>query len=107
MFTPFRLREMTLHNRVVVSPMDMYSATAGTPNDFHLVHLGAARDLDADVRERRHDRLRPLGLIAKEADEVVRTNDSQRAAPRARSMRRAPPATPPRAATRTGSRSSS
>jgi anthraniloyl-CoA monooxygenase len=41
MFTPFRLREMTLHNRIVVSPMDMYSATDGTPNDFHLVHLGA------------------------------------------------------------------
>ncbi len=41
MFTPFRLRGMTLHNRVVVSPMDMYSAIDGTPNDFHLVHLGA------------------------------------------------------------------
>jgi anthraniloyl-CoA monooxygenase len=41
MFTPFRLRELTLANRVVVSPMDMYSATDGTPNDFHLVHLGA------------------------------------------------------------------
>ena len=41
MFTPFRLREMSLHNRVIVSPMDMYSATDGVPNDFHLVHLGA------------------------------------------------------------------
>ena len=41
MFTPFRLREMTLHNRIIVSPMDMYSAIDGTPNDFHLVHLGA------------------------------------------------------------------
>jgi anthraniloyl-CoA monooxygenase len=41
MFTPFRLRGLTLPNRVVVSPMDMYSAVDGTPNDFHLVHLGA------------------------------------------------------------------
>jgi anthraniloyl-CoA monooxygenase len=41
MFTPFRLREMTLANRAVLAPMDMYSATDGTPNDFHLVHLGA------------------------------------------------------------------
>ena len=41
MFTPYRLREMMLANRVVVSPMDMYSATDGTPDDFHLVHLGA------------------------------------------------------------------
>ena len=41
MFTPFRLRGMRLENRVVVSPMDMYCAVDGTPNDFHLVHLGA------------------------------------------------------------------
>ncbi|MGW7787115.1 bifunctional salicylyl-CoA 5-hydroxylase/oxidoreductase [Streptomyces tricolor] len=41
MFTPFRLRGLTLRNRVVVSPMDMYSATDGVPDDFHLVHLGA------------------------------------------------------------------
>ena len=41
MFTPFRLRGLTLRNRVVVSPMDMYSAAPdGTPGDFHLVHLG-------------------------------------------------------------------
>ncbi|WUJ83382.1 bifunctional salicylyl-CoA 5-hydroxylase/oxidoreductase [Streptomyces sp. NBC_00377] len=41
MFTPFRLRGLTLRNRVVVSPMDMYSATDGLPGDFHLVHLGS------------------------------------------------------------------
>ncbi|WP_449339398.1 bifunctional salicylyl-CoA 5-hydroxylase/oxidoreductase [Streptomyces chartreusis] len=41
MFTPFRLRGLTLRNRVVVSPMDMYSATDGVPGDFHLVHLGS------------------------------------------------------------------
>ena len=41
MFMPLRLRELLLPNRVVVSPMDMYSAVDGTPGDFHLVHLGA------------------------------------------------------------------
>jgi anthraniloyl-CoA monooxygenase len=41
MFTPLRLRDLELSNRVVVSPMDMYSAVDGTPGDFHLVHLGA------------------------------------------------------------------
>ncbi|WP_412076425.1 bifunctional salicylyl-CoA 5-hydroxylase/oxidoreductase [Streptomyces xanthophaeus] len=41
MFTPFTLRGLTLRNRVVVSPMDMYSAVEGVPGDFHLVHLGA------------------------------------------------------------------
>ncbi len=41
MFTPYRLRELVLDNRVVVSPMCMYSATDGLVNDFHLVHLGS------------------------------------------------------------------
>ncbi|MEU5778453.1 bifunctional salicylyl-CoA 5-hydroxylase/oxidoreductase [Streptomyces venezuelae] len=41
MFTPFRLRDLPLRNRVVVSPMDVYSAVDGVPGDFHLVHLGA------------------------------------------------------------------
>ncbi len=41
MFTPFSARGVTLKNRVVVSPMAMYSAVDGMPNDFHLVHLGA------------------------------------------------------------------
>jgi len=41
MFAPFRLRGMEMANRIVVSPMAMYSAEEGLPNDFHLVHYGA------------------------------------------------------------------
>ena len=41
MFAPFGLRGLELPNRVIVSPMDMYSAVDGTPSDFHLVHLGS------------------------------------------------------------------
>ena len=41
MFTPFTLRGLTVPNRVVVSPMAMYSAVDGLPGDFHLVHFGA------------------------------------------------------------------
>ncbi|MEO7864979.1 MAG: FAD-dependent monooxygenase, partial [Sphingomicrobium sp.] len=41
MFAPFKLREMPLENRIVVSPMATYSATGGMPGDFHLVHYGA------------------------------------------------------------------
>ena len=40
MFAPFKMRGMELQNRIVVSPMAMYSATDGVPGDFHLVHLG-------------------------------------------------------------------
>lgn len=41
MFTPFRLRDLEIPNRVVVSPMCMYSATEGVPNDFHYTHYVA------------------------------------------------------------------
>jgi anthraniloyl-CoA monooxygenase len=41
MFTPFRLRDLLLENRVAVSPMCQYSAVDGMPNDWHLVHLGS------------------------------------------------------------------
>lgn len=41
MFTPFRIGQMVVENRVAVSPMNMYSAEpGGIPGDFHLVHLG-------------------------------------------------------------------
>jgi len=41
LFQPFRLREMEIANRAVVSPMCMYSAKEGVPTDFHLVHYGS------------------------------------------------------------------
>jgi anthraniloyl-CoA monooxygenase len=41
MFTPFRLRDLVLENRVVVSPMSQYSAVDGMPNEWHFVHLGS------------------------------------------------------------------
>jgi anthraniloyl-CoA monooxygenase len=40
MFAPLKLRELTVENRITVSPMAMYSAVEGTPNDFHFVHYG-------------------------------------------------------------------
>ena len=41
MFAPFKLREMQLANRVVMSPMAQYSAQDGVPGDWHLVHYGS------------------------------------------------------------------
>lgn len=38
MFAPYKLREMELKNRVVVSPMAQYKAVDGTPTDWHFVH---------------------------------------------------------------------
>lgn len=40
MLAPFKLRDMDLKNRIVVSPMAQYMAKDGTPNDWHLSHYG-------------------------------------------------------------------
>jgi 2,4-dienoyl-CoA reductase-like NADH-dependent reductase (Old Yellow Enzyme family) len=41
LFTPLALRDLTLRNRVLVSPMCQYSSRDGVPTDWHLVHLGS------------------------------------------------------------------
>jgi anthraniloyl-CoA monooxygenase len=41
MFHPFRVRDLELANRIVVSPMDQYTAVDGVPDQWHLVHLGS------------------------------------------------------------------
>jgi len=41
MFTPYKIGQMEVPNRIVVSPMCQYSAEDGLPNDWHLVHLGS------------------------------------------------------------------
>ena len=40
LFTPLRIRELTLKNRVVVAPMHQYSAVKGFPTDWHLMNAG-------------------------------------------------------------------
>jgi len=41
MLTPYKLRDVVLKNRIVVSPMAQYSAVDGVAGDYHLVHLGS------------------------------------------------------------------
>ncbi len=41
LFSPFKIREIELRNRIVVSPMCEYSAKDGHPQIWHLVHLGS------------------------------------------------------------------
>jgi 2,4-dienoyl-CoA reductase-like NADH-dependent reductase (Old Yellow Enzyme family) len=40
LFSPLCLWELTLANRLVVSPMCQYSAKDGNAGDWHLMHLG-------------------------------------------------------------------
>ena len=56
MFAPIKLRELTIPNRVVVSPMCMYSSKDGTVNDFQLVHLGSRAVGGAGLVDHRDDR---------------------------------------------------
>lgn len=41
LFTPLTIRDITLRNRIAVSPMCMYSSSHGYANEWHLVHLGS------------------------------------------------------------------
>src|SRR5690606_34036093 len=40
MFSPYRIRDLELPNRIVVSPMGQFSCKDGMASDWHLVHLG-------------------------------------------------------------------
>jgi 2,4-dienoyl-CoA reductase-like NADH-dependent reductase (Old Yellow Enzyme family) len=41
LFTPLRIKDITLKNRIAIPPMCQYSATDGFANDYHLAHYGA------------------------------------------------------------------
>src|SRR3954467_14581463 len=41
LFSPYRVRNIELKNRLVVSPMCQYSSVDGFANDWHFVHLGS------------------------------------------------------------------
>src|ERR1700741_5328665 len=41
LFSPIKIKNVELKNRIVVSPMCQYSSIDGFANDWHLVHLGS------------------------------------------------------------------
>lgn len=49
LFTPARLRDLALDNRIVVSPMCQYSADDGSASDWHMMHLGALANSGAGL----------------------------------------------------------
>jgi NADPH2 dehydrogenase len=60
LFTPIKLAELELKNRIVVPPMCQYSADDGCANDWHMTHLGMLANSGA-------------GLVVVEATHVERT----------------------------------
>ncbi len=75
---PFTLRSLTLRNRIGISPMCMYSATDGVPNDWHLVHLGSRAVGGAGLVFTEATAVVPEGRISPEDTGIW--NDEQQAA---------------------------
>ncbi len=64
LFTPLRLRSLTLRNRIGVSPMCQYSSADGFANDWHFVHLGSYATGGAGLVFTEAAAVRPEGRIS-------------------------------------------
>src|SRR5215471_13437552 len=49
LFSPIRLADLQLDNRIVISPMCQYSADDGVGNDWHVSHLGMLANSGASL----------------------------------------------------------
>jgi 2,4-dienoyl-CoA reductase-like NADH-dependent reductase (Old Yellow Enzyme family) len=78
LFTPITLRDVTVRNRVWVSPMCQYSAVDGVPDDWHLVHLGSFARGGAGLVFTEATSVVPEGRISPE--DTGLWNDEQQAA---------------------------
>jgi 2,4-dienoyl-CoA reductase-like NADH-dependent reductase (Old Yellow Enzyme family) len=76
LFTPIRLRDLEIRNRVWVAPMCQYSSTDGLPNTWHLVHLGSFARGGAGLVFTEATAVVPEGRISPEDTGIW--NDAQR-----------------------------
>lgn len=63
LFTPLRLRDVSLDNRIVVAPMAQYQATDGSASDWHLIHLGTLAASGAGLVLTESAHVEPQGRI--------------------------------------------
>ncbi len=77
MFVPFSIKGLELPNRVVVAPMDMYSAVDGAVGDFHLVHLGSRAQGGAGLVFTEMSCVSPEGRITPGCAGVYREDHAQ------------------------------
>jgi 2,4-dienoyl-CoA reductase-like NADH-dependent reductase (Old Yellow Enzyme family) len=66
LFSPLSIKNITLKNRIVISPMCQYSATDGFANDWHLVHLGSRASGGASLIIQEATSVSPEGRISPE-----------------------------------------
>ena len=66
LFSPIKIKDTTLKNRIVISPMCQYSSTDGFANDWHLVHLGSRASGGAGLIIQEATAVAPEGRISPE-----------------------------------------
>jgi len=64
LLSPLTIKNITLKNRIVVSPMCQYSAKDGYANDWHLVHLGSRAVGGAALIIQEATSVSPIGRIS-------------------------------------------
>ena len=75
LFSPLKIRELTIRNRIFVSPMCQYSAVEGVPQDWHMVHLGGRAVGGAGLVMAEATSVSPIGRIS--PDDTGLWNDAQ------------------------------
>jgi 2,4-dienoyl-CoA reductase-like NADH-dependent reductase (Old Yellow Enzyme family) len=63
LFSPIKLADLTVPNRIVVSPMCQYSANDGVSNDWHMTHLGMLANSGAGLLVLEATHVERLGRI--------------------------------------------
>jgi 2,4-dienoyl-CoA reductase-like NADH-dependent reductase (Old Yellow Enzyme family) len=87
LFTPLTLRELTIRNRIFVSPMCQYSSRDGMPSDWHLVHLGSRAVGGAGLVMVEASAVTPQGRISPDDSGIWNSDQAAAYAPIARFIR--------------------
>src|SRR6202165_5303148 len=87
LFHEFRLKDVVLRNRIVVSPMCQYSSDNGFPNDWHLVHLGSRAVGGAGLVMVEATAVSPEGRISPDDSGIWSDSHAEAFAPIARFIR--------------------
>ena len=78
LFSPLKLREVIISNRIMISPMCQYCAKDGIPHDWHFVHLAARAVGGAGIVMSEAVAIEPAGRIT--PFDVGLWNDEQQSA---------------------------
>jgi len=87
LFSPLTFRELTIRNRILVSPMCQYSSRDGMPSDWHMVHLGSRAVGGAGLVMVEASAVTPQGRISPDDSGIWNNDQATAYAPIARFIR--------------------